>query len=186
MQQKSPHPPGALFEESDYAGMWRRLLAIAIDFFVLWGVWFAIAWTWYRVIRPGEEPLGQATLCWLAFVYGYLVVFKASPVRTLGYRVAGVRIVDYRGQRPGIPRMTFRCGLWLLGPLNPLIDWLWLGSDRHKQTLRDKFAGTYVVRASAEPACMSPRRTAYYSLFALTLMFIEIQPAGDGPKTDVG
>ncbi len=147
-----------------------------MDLLVCWLMWIAIAMLWYGIIRPGEEPLGEATLSWFAFLYLYLAVLKGTPVRTIGFRVAGVKIVDFRGQQPSMLRMTLRFLLWIVGPINLVIDWLWLSSDPHKQCLRDKFAGTYVVRAKAEPPGASPRKARYYNVFGLMFVFLEIQP----------
>lgn len=43
--------------------------------------------------------LGVIAAVWL----GYFVFLKASRYRTLGYVLGGARIVNYRGERPGIP-----------------------------------------------------------------------------------
>jgi uncharacterized RDD family membrane protein YckC len=176
MTSRTGHEDGVLFQPDDYAGMLRRTLAIVIDCVVLWLTWVPIAWIWYRIIRPGEEPLSEAYWSWLAVVYLYLAMCKPSPLRTVGYWIAGVKIVDFRGNSPGFLRMTFRFLLWIVGPFNLVVDWLWLGGDTHKQTLRDKFAGTYVVRSRAEPIGMNYRRTAYYNFAGVTLMFAEVQP----------
>lgn len=182
MTSKTGHEDGVLFQKGDYAGLLKRTLVIVIDTIVLWLAWVAVAWTWYGIIRPGEEPLSEASWSWLAVVYLYLAICKPSRLRTVGYWVAGVRIVDFRGNSPGFLRMTFRFLLWIVGPVNLVVDWLWLGGDKHKQSLRDKFAGTYVVRSRAEPIGTSSRRTAYYNFFGVTLMFAEVQPLAASPE----
>ncbi|MFK7822071.1 MAG: RDD family protein [Planctomycetaceae bacterium] len=175
MSKQTTHEPGVLFDSAAYAGLGRRAVGMAIDLLVIWLAWILIAITWYWVIRRGEEPVAEATLTWLGFSYIYLAILKATPIRTVGYWLTGVKIVNFRGQRPSFFRTTLRFLLWIVGPINLVLDWLWIGSDHHKQSLRDKFAGTYVIRTNATPIGSSPRKTAYYSLAGLTLMFVEIQ-----------
>jgi uncharacterized RDD family membrane protein YckC len=126
-----------------------------------------------RTTRRGGSA-GDVVLA--IFVYVYLAILKPSRVRTLGFWLTGVRIVNHKGQRPSVFRMTFRLMLWILGPINPIIDFLWLGGDDHRQTLRDKFAGTYVIKRDATPVGQGIRRAAYYSLMGATLIFREIRP----------
>ncbi len=71
--------------------------------------------------------------------------------------------------------MTLRLVLWVLGPFNPLIDLIWLGGDEYRQTLRDKFAGTIVVKRGVEPAGRGPIHVRYYSLLGFMLAFAEVQ-----------
>jgi len=47
--------------------------------------------------------------------------------------------------------MTFRFFLLAIGPFELITDLIWLAGDEAKQTLRDKFVGTYVVRKTAKP-----------------------------------
>ena len=53
--------------------------------------------------------------------------------------------------RSKLTAMTFRLLIWVFGPFNFILDMLWLGADSEQQTLRDCYAGTYVVRANARP-----------------------------------
>jgi len=48
-------------------------------------------------------------------------------------------------------KMTFRFALLAIGPFELLTDLLWLTGEETKQTLRDKFVGTYVVKKTAIP-----------------------------------
>lgn len=177
MANETSSPVGVVFELDAYAGLLRRIVVIVVDVLVIWLAWIIIASTWYYAIRPGETPYQQAWFSWLAFLLLYLVVLKGSPVRTIGYRVAGVRIVDWKGRRPGVFRMLFRVLLWMFGPFNALIDFFWLSSDPHRQTLRDKCAGTYVVRSTAKPIGSATRKSARYSLLGLSLIFFELNQA---------
>jgi len=175
----------ALFAERDYVGMFRRFVIVVVDGLVVALAWPLVVSLWYDAISPATEPYRESLLTWTGFIFVYLVILKPSRVRSAGLWVTGTRIVDHRGNQPSIVRMSFRLLLWLLGPVNPTIDLLWLGGDRHRQTLRDKFAGTYVVNVNAEPIARSHRKGAWYNFLGATFFFWEIQspeqPIADEP-----
>ena len=171
-----PTSPSVVFADSDYVGLFRRFVIVAVDGLVVGLMWPLLAWLWYRVIEPVGEPYDQLMWSWIGFIYLYLAILKSTRVRTLGLWITGSRVVDHRGKAPSFVRMTFRLLLWLLGPVNPIVDLFWLSSDRHRQTVRDKFAGTYVVRRYAVPVGQGKRKAAYYNLMGATVIFWEIQP----------
>ena len=94
--------------------------------------------------------------------------------------MAGVRIVDSLGRRPGLSALTLRLSFGLIGPLNVILDALWIPFDRHKQALRDKFANTYVVKATAEPA--GPARIVFrtYDVMGMSFVFQDVEPVAMG------
>ncbi|MHC4880017.1 MAG: RDD family protein [Planctomycetota bacterium] len=165
---------GVVFADEDYAGLIQRLGVHFVD-----GA--ALALGWIICLAPGADPAGNPSssgvFIALLLSYVYLAILKPSRIRTLGLRLTGLRMVDHRGQCPSVLRMTFRLPLWLLGPLfHPFVDLIWLTSDRHRQTLRDRFVGTYVVRAEAESVSSAHRRAAYCCLLGYVVIFWELQP----------
>ena len=180
------HNRGVVFERKSYAGLGRRTTAIVVDVLVLWVAWIAIAYTWYYLLRRGEAPLLESWLSWVVVCAVYLTVLKASRVRTIGYRIAGLRLVDWQGEQPRIRRMLLRLVLCVMplsnfgtsAILNGVIDFFWLTADPHRQTLRDKLAGTYVVRSHAQPAGSATRTSMRYSLLGLTVILLELKPVG--------
>lgn len=171
---QTSHHESVLFADSGYIGLFRRLIIVAVDGAVIMSAWWFLGWLWYNVIDPIGEPYRQLVGSWLAFGYVYLAILKPSRLRTAGLWLTGARIVNHEGKRPSIVRMTFRVLLLALGPLHPILDVFWLGGDRHRQTLRDKFAGTYVVKVRALPIGPGRRKAAYYSVFGATFIFWEI------------
>jgi len=166
--------PGALqavwFFPSDYAGFWRRLAVGLVDATVV-----VILLLIVTVTVALLDPMGQVSdvplvAGWAALIYGYLVLLKGSCVRTVGYRLAGVRIVDACGRPPGLGALTVRLGFGVLWPLNLVLDALWIPFDRRKQSLRDQFARTYVVRANARPA--GPARVVLRSCRVMGIAFV--------------
>lgn len=171
------------FFPSDYVGFWRRLVVELVDGVVIVVALLAVTAT-VVLLDPAEE-LNDATLavlvsCWAACIYGYFVVLKRFRVNTVGYRLARVRIVDPYGRPPGLGALTLRLSFGLLGPLNVILDMLWIPSNRHKQALRDKFAHTYVVKANAEPA--GPARVVLrnYYIMGMSFVFQDVEPVAVG------
>ena len=155
---------GVVFQPGDHAGVVRRLIASAIDGLVLFVGWVVLVSLWISMAGvPGITPwtLGPA---WMLTAFAYVVLLKRSRLRTLGYRLAGLRVVDLRGGCPGLLPMTIRGGLYLLGvaPLDVLS--LFLGG-RPRRKLTDRVAGTWVVRAEARPVGHSNLVTAYVGIF---------------------
>ena len=162
---------GVYFAQDAYSGLGRRFFIQAIDLAVLLVGSYALG-TGFFVVTYGDPVY----FLWLLFGtwWGYLVLVE-SIVGTLGFWIAGVRIVDCRGQRPSILRMSGRFLLLLLGPFNPILDLFWLASDAHRQTLRDKFAGTFVVKKDAQPVGKGQIRVRVYLIMGMTIAFAEIQ-----------
>jgi uncharacterized RDD family membrane protein YckC len=171
------------FFPSDYAGFWRRLAVQLVDGVVMAVVLLVVSTT--VILLDPAEDLGDATVavlisCWAVLIYGYFVVLKRSRVSTVGYRLAGVRIVDAYGRPPALGAMTLRLSFGLLGPLNVMLDMFWIPSGRHRQALRDTFARTYVVKARAEPA--GPARVVLrtYHVAGASFVCSDVEPVAMG------
>jgi uncharacterized RDD family membrane protein YckC len=109
--------------------------------------------------------------------FAYFVLLKRSTFRTLGYRAAGAQIVNLQGGRPTIPSLLARLFFAFVGPLNCLIDLFWLTGDANCQAIRDKFAGTYVVRQHASPAGTGAIVVRTYMFWGMTFLFREVKAA---------
>jgi uncharacterized RDD family membrane protein YckC len=123
------------------------------------------------MIPVALDRLVPLLLIWAAAIYVYLAVLKPTPIRTVGYWIAGTKIVTLRGERPSTLRMSLRLMIWILGPFNFLIDLGWLGIDPDKQTMRDCLAGTCVVRNKAQPAGTGEIHLVRYHVAGLNLMY---------------
>ena len=157
-------PPGVVYADGDYAGFFRRLLIIGIDLAVL-----GCAWGLLSVFGMSPSVFyGGAGLSW-----AYLTLLEARA-GTLGFWLTRTRIITLEGKRPSVLRMTFRLLLWIFGPIHAFVDFFWLGGDAYKQTLRDKFAGTLVVRKSATPVGRGDIRLNRYQFLMFSLVFYEV------------
>jgi uncharacterized RDD family membrane protein YckC len=172
--------PAVWFFPSDYAGVWRRLgieLADATAIVVL----LLIVTVTVALLDPvGDWNDTYLFAGWLALVWTYFVLLKRTPLGTVGYRLAGVRIVDAYGRRPGLGALTLRLAFGILGPMNIVLDLLWIPFDRHKQSLRDKVAHTYVVKAGAQPA--GPARVVLrtYSIMGMAFVVRDVEAVSVG------
>lgn len=153
------------YRPEDYAGVMRRLLIDFVDAGVALTVTFMLSF------------IAAGSIVWIPVFVLYFVVLKGSRFRTLGYVLAGARIVDFNGQRPRYRALFGRLAFVMFGPINFIIDLCWISSDPAHQALRDKFAHTFVVRANAVPAGTGRITYPTYMVFGWTLMFAEVRPA---------
>jgi uncharacterized RDD family membrane protein YckC len=168
-------PPAVWFFPSDYAGFWRRVAVALVDATVIVLLLLVVTVTVALLDPTGSVSDVPLVAGWAALIYGYFVLLKRSRFRTAGYRLAGVRIVDAGGHAPGLGALSVRLGFGVLGPLNLVLDALWIPFDRRKQALRDKVARTYVVRTNARPA--GPARVVLrsYHVMGMVWVFEEVE-----------
>ncbi len=170
------------FDRRDYAGPVRRVVIVCIDFVAAVGLSFGVLvgvwWVW--LIRyPQSDPPPEALWVVPAVVYLYFTVLKRSRIRTLGYLLTGVRIVNIEGKRPSLLQMTVRMLPLPLFPLTLPFDLAWVVDDPHRQSLRDKWVGTFVVRRKAKPIGTAPVQYKRIGCCGLFFIFPEI----DRPET---
>jgi len=172
----SPQPV-VYYKAEDYLGVMRRLLIDFVDASVAVAV--SLVFTVFAaIVSPATEITVLISLiAWTGVWITYLVLLKGSRFRTLGYLIAGARIVNFSGEQPGYLTLLGRLAFTVLGPFNFVADLLWVSSDPCHQALRDKVAHTYVVRSEAVPAGKGRIGYPVYTVFGMTLMFAEVQPA---------
>lgn len=142
---------GVYYQEHNYASFWLRILAWGIDLSVLSLIFTGIYFCYINLPVFTENDFDY--YFWFSFLlcYLYLTVVKVSAFSTLGFHTTKIKIVNLHGKTPSLWLMTFRFILLSIGPFSFIIDLLWLTGEKTKQTLRDKFVGTYVVKKNAEP-----------------------------------
>ncbi len=165
---------GVYYEMDDYAGFVRRVMVVLIDLFVVMvmgtGLWGAIVLVSQSAF-PKVDPSGIFLLLLFVLIWCYLVPLKRSRFGTVAYWLLNLKIVTTKGQRPSLFIMTFRMMMWMFGPFNFFIDLIWLGADTECQSLRDCFAGTYVVRKNANPIGQAAVHLTRYTGAGLTLAY---------------
>ena len=119
---------GVIYSASDRIGIGGRFLIIVIDSSIV-----LIAGIACLELSRHFDP-GNAFLAWLIFTISYLIVLKATPLRTIGYRVCGAKLVDMQGATPNVLRIICRLLLTQIGICNPILDPFWFRMGR-KRTL---------------------------------------------------
>lgn len=162
----APAEVGVYYAENDVAGLVARLVALAVDVLLVAAAWGALS----LVVGFVELPQSVANVAAFVLAWAYLAWLKRSPIGTLGYRLCRLQVVDLSGGRVSLASSTARFLFLFWGPLNFLIDLIWLSHDANRQSLRDKIVGTYVVRRGAGPVGSGP--IAYPTYFVATLSFV--------------
>ena len=180
-RSRSPES-GVVYRKEDCAGFFRRCLVTATDAFVLLlaaapGILLGALWFIFDPQLKGFWPL--FFLLWSVFAYVYLAILGPTKIGTLGFILAGVKIVDLKGKQPSFRRMTLRffllLGFALSSPIYILLDLLWLGADGCRQTILDKATGTYLVRKGTMPFLDGVQTTVPYQFFGLSLLLPEVK-----------
>ncbi|HEY6393283.1 MAG TPA: RDD family protein [Bryobacteraceae bacterium] len=165
---------GVYFRREDYAGFWRRLWVDVIDTLIIGTVCLGpvIAFDLPLMASPWILNLYLAICAIVGFCY--FVVLKRSKAGTVGYLVCGVRILGLDGRPARLRSLTFRTLFAVLGPLCGL-ESVWIAGDPHRQTLRDKFAQTYVVKRKAVPAGTGKVIFGYYEICCYHYILREVE-----------
>jgi uncharacterized RDD family membrane protein YckC len=135
----------------EYVGFWRRLLAAAIDFLILFVVTTPILLAIYGR-RYFELIESGASAGFWDFVIEYIVpavaviAFWRRYGATPGKMAIGAKIVDAKtGERPSTARLVLRYFAYLVSALPFFLGFLWIGISRRKQGFHDKIARTMVI-----------------------------------------
>ena len=173
---------GVYYAKEAYAGFLLRLLVELIDIAVASALCFLFGFGMLVCPLPIEPftPLFAYALFtgWILIWFAYFVPLKGSRFHTLGYRIGKIRIVNLQGNAPSVYSLTLRLIFAIIGPLNILLDLVWLTSDPNRQALRDKFAHTYVIKRDAEVAGGGKIVYQRFSILGWNLLFPEVV-AGD-------
>ena len=166
---------GVIFNREEYAGLIKRIVIAVVDLILIFGISISVLFITDYLIYNDELYYKFNFFFILIFSIWYLAFLKRSKFRTLGYILTGVKIVDLKGQKPSAIKMILRALLLLLGPFELIIDIIWLTSERTKQTLRDKYIGTYVVNKDAIPVKKGPLQNVSLGFMGWNLMYKEIK-----------
>ncbi|WP_158222630.1 RDD family protein [Rhodopirellula sp. MGV] len=159
------------YQLDDYAGIGQRIAVQLIDVCVLIGLAIGLWLLFLLSMQMGLIRTDPSEVFWvvqLFVIWVYLGQVKRS-VGTLGYRLLGLKIVRAKGGRPTLLAMTARMMLWIFGPFNVLLDLVWLAADSERQSLRDCYLSTYVVKRSAVPLGQGPVHLTRYNACGMTL-----------------
>ncbi len=74
--------------------------------------------------------------------------------------------------------------LLTFGPFSLIIDLLWLTGETTRQTLRDKYIGTYVVRSDSAPKGTGQLQRVSLDFIGWHLVFKEVKLGGNLQEYD--
>jgi len=143
---------GVFYPREAYAGFWLRLMIELIDAFIVTGLCIGFALVLVNSVPARESSLQAIFISLILIWFGYFVLLKHSKLSTVGYRIGRAKIVNLQGNNFSIYSLTLRLIFAVIGPFNILLDLLWITSDPYRQSLRDKFAHTYVIKRNARVA----------------------------------
>jgi uncharacterized RDD family membrane protein YckC len=142
-----------------YAGVWERMLAMLIDWVVVnslvWPTSFVIGWlitTSRRTIgiRAHEAGVASGFLAVVVWIVGDWLYssFMTSSRRqaTFGKQWMHLKVTNLEGDRISFLQATGRHFAKFLSTFILLGGFVMAAFTRHKQTLHDLAAGTFVVR----------------------------------------
>lgn len=198
------------FKPEDYASTPRRLTALLIDTIVVFLLFLVIGNIVVRMTVPADvlksttAEQKEALKKEAAPILGYLLLSLIGPATlyhialrktrggTLGYRVAGIRLVNPFGQPPNIKTLLKRFLVAVPTCMFFAIAYTPSRKQPKRQAFHDQVAGTWLIRRRAEPAgsaqlASQPQLYGVYP-FAFMLTFLDVVPAEqeEGQQTGEG
>jgi uncharacterized RDD family membrane protein YckC len=142
--------------EIRYAGIWRRLWALVIDFVLFCAVFFPVTritkGVWIMSAADHRWASGlfitdPLCLTFLALMLLYFVLLEGLVGATLGKWVLGLRVVRTDGERPGLGRSALRNLLRLVDglPAFHIVGIILILRSPESARFGDRVAGTRVI-----------------------------------------
>ncbi|MBF0197815.1 MAG: RDD family protein [Planctomycetes bacterium] len=169
---KSDFGIGVYYDTDDYAGFFRRLIIICVDLFVFCSL-ISFGLILDEVLYDSFESYYEeyCTFGALILTYIYLTVIKISRFGTFGLALTNCKIVSIYGKKPSMYNMSFRFLFLFLGPVNLIIDLMWLTLNPEKRTVRDCYSQTYVIRKNSKHIGESPVHLCRIHVLGAMLMY---------------
>jgi len=143
---------GVIYKDEDYAGIFRRLVILLLDFSVIVSLMYGgILFDEWNFDNSATYDNYYFYYLMIVVAFLYLTVIKTSKFGTLGQLVTKTRVETIYGSKPNFFRMTLRLLFWFFGPLNLITDILFMGMIKEKRSVRDCICNTIVVRKKAVP-----------------------------------
>ena len=140
IEKQSATHHGTIILDGRFAGFWVRQIAMIIDILIIVALYLLLL----TIPLLNSVPVA---LFFIIFVLYFLLPTSLSG-QTPGKMIAGIRVVNRAGAKPGLVYVALR---EILGKITSVIlisaGFFWIGWDDNKQGLHDKIAGTYVIRA---------------------------------------
>ena len=148
-------------EDSAFAGLWPRFLALLVDFLLFSAIFFPVT-RWVKGVwvmsatdhRWSDGLFITDPLCiaFLGVIVLYFVLFEGLAGLTLGKWVTGLRVVRVGGGKPGLVRGFLRNLLRIVDglPAFNLLGAVLIQTSAERARFGDRIAGTRVIRVRRE------------------------------------
>ncbi|MFC1875432.1 RDD family protein [Chloroflexota bacterium] len=151
-KQPLPAEPTAYAEPVavlEYIGFWTRLVAAIVDGVVVWLLSYTLSFL-IRIL-PSEFSFLYLYLNSFIILLLYYWLFTGLKGQTPGKMLFGIKVVDARGNKPGLVIAAMReIPGKIISTVVFFIGFLWIAVDTQKQGLHDKLATTYVIKVQTE------------------------------------
>ena len=131
-----------------YAGFWRRFVAMLIDSFILTLIELGLVVLLVFSAKEISNQLGNwiDALWFILFLVYFAVMESSSKQATLGKMVLGLQVTDLEGNRTTFLRATGRNMAKILSCLTLMIGFLMAAFTEKKQGLHDMVANCLVIK----------------------------------------
>jgi uncharacterized RDD family membrane protein YckC len=147
--------------ERTYAGVWRRFVALVVDFFLLSAVFFPVTrfvkGTWIMSVGDHRWARGWLVtdplcLIFLAAIFFYFVLLEGFAGGTLGKRALRLRVVGADRMHVGFYRALLRNILRVIDsfPVCGILGAILIARSPEKSRFGDRVAGTRVIYEPAD------------------------------------
>jgi uncharacterized RDD family membrane protein YckC len=135
-------------QDQSYGGFWVRLIALMLDYAVVFVILIAALATLEASAAP-QQLLDLATWLMATFVpFLYWPVLESSHWQaTVGKRVMGLQVTDFDGQRLSFLHALLRALAKILSSIPLGVGYLLAAFTARKQALHDIIVKTLVVRS---------------------------------------
>ncbi|MFC2070970.1 RDD family protein, partial [Chloroflexota bacterium] len=131
----------------EYVGFWVRFFAAFTDSIII-SVILLIITSFFFIASFGYNLWFSSSPFIFPLYWIYHWLFTGLKGQTPGKMALGIKVVDGRGNKPGLGIAALREILGkTISTLVFCIGFLWIGGDESKQGWHDKIADTYVVKA---------------------------------------
>lgn len=139
-----------LFEPQYFATLDTRLLAIAIDYFVVFGMYcvLALLLSFFVQQQTLRISIALAGVILIPFIRSVYAVFAESSAKqaTLGKQLLGIKVCDEQGRKLSFTLSIIRNASKWLSTLTLGMGYLSGFFSRKQQCLHDLISGTLVVK----------------------------------------
>jgi uncharacterized RDD family membrane protein YckC len=145
-------------ENTRFAGLWPRFLALLCDFLLFCAVFFPVTrlvkgvWIMSAADHRWSHGLfvtDPLCIAFLAIMFLYLVILEGLTGVTLGKWIVGIRVERVDGGKPGLLRGLLRNVLRIVDGLPALciLGIVLISTSAEKARFGDRIAKTRVIRA---------------------------------------